>query len=55
MDKELKDKIEKIQEIVQLDFEHDNELFIDQFTCIYSYICFIFFYFFAKYFYLRIN
>ena len=29
MDKELKDKIEKIQEIVQLDFEHDNELFID--------------------------
>ena len=29
MDKELKDKIEKIQEIVQLDFEHDNKLFID--------------------------
>ena len=29
MDKELKDKIEKIQEIVQLDVEHDNELFID--------------------------
>ena len=29
MNKELKDKIEKIQEIVQLDFEHDNKLFID--------------------------
>lgn len=29
MDKKLRDKIEKIQEIVQLDFEHDNKLFID--------------------------
>lgn len=29
MDKKLKEKIEKIEEIVQLDFEHDNKLFID--------------------------
>lgn len=29
MDKKLRDRIEKIQEIVQLDFEHDNKLFID--------------------------
>ena len=29
MDKKLKEKIEKINEIVQLDFEHDNKLFID--------------------------
>lgn len=29
MNKELRNEIEKIPEIVQLDFEHDNELFID--------------------------
>ena len=29
MDKKLKENIGKIQEIVQLDFEHDNQLFID--------------------------
>ena len=29
MDKKLKDRIKEIKEIVQLDFEHDNELFID--------------------------